>query len=74
MLCVSACVHVQICGSLSVHVQLHVSVQVCVCVRVKLTVVTVFVLVAADSAVRLHLQVETLLTEETSHDALQLRL
>lgn len=39
-----------------------------------LTVVAVLVLAAIDRAVRLHLQVEALLAEQSRHDALQLRL
>lgn len=40
----------------------------------RLTVVAVLVLVAADGSIWLHLQVETLFTEETRHNPLQLRL
>lgn len=43
-------------------------------VEAGLTVVAVLVFAAADGAVRLHLQEETLFAEEPRHDALQLRL
>lgn len=39
-----------------------------------LTVVTVLVLAAVDGSIRLHLQVEALLAEQSCHDAFQLRL
>lgn len=39
-----------------------------------LTVVAVLVLAAVDGSIRLHLQVEALLAEQSCHDAFQLRL
>ena len=42
--------------------------------NVPLTVVAVLVLAAVDGSIRLHLQVEALLAEQSCHDAFQLRL